>query len=158
MKKIDYFMKMLAWEKCLVLLPPAAANLFLLSLFWLLLVPRTLAIRTPNAEEWAGILSCTIVFALGFIRGANNQLDARAELRSQEPQPVSEAGARRSLRIKVWQLAIYVLVLIVASVWLPPNMVVKFFIFWSCIFLTDISNSFANRLLTLRAATERNRL
>lgn len=154
MKKLAFLMEMPGWEKCLVLLPAATANLLLLGLYWFVLIPRTLAIRMPSAEEWAGAVSCTLIFFLGFVRGASRQLDARAGIHNQATPPIAKEAAQHNLRIKAWQLTAYILVLAVASAWLPPNIVVKFGVFWSCIFLTDISNSFANHIWALRAVEE----
>ncbi|MGN0039358.1 MAG: hypothetical protein ACI36Y_09570 [Coriobacteriales bacterium] len=142
--KLASFARMAAREKLLVLAPPAAANLLLAALYWLVAVPRMGAAAQGQASLQLGLLVFVVVFAWG----ASRQV---AELSRACPLDDRNSGKRaaRDAAARAAQLALCTAAVVLLAVLAPPPIAVLTILMPSTFGLTFLACKLANSLQVL---------
>lgn len=142
--KLASFARMAAREKLLVLAPPAAANLLLAALYWLVAVPRMGAAAQGQASLQLGLLVFVVVFAWG----ASRQV---AELSRACPWDDRNSGRRaaRDAATRAAQLALCTAAVVLLAVLAPPPIAVLTVLMPSTFGLTFLACKLANSLQVL---------
>lgn len=142
--KLASFARMAARQKLLVLAPPAAANLLLAALYWLVAAPRMGAAAQGQASLQLGVL----VFAVVFAWGASHQV---AELSRACPWGGRGSGRRAACdaAARAAQLALCAAAVVLLAVLAPPPVAVLAVLMPSSFGLTFLACKLANSLQAL---------